>query len=140
MAKQIGPTFSSEVLAAGLGGLPITWVIGGTDEDITGRENLTTTQDSALQGVIDAHDPTKHLKNIIPTSDFIARFTNQEYAKLGNVRVTDAQATKVGVSKNWDVVITSDSVDLNKQKSQTIKADLVAAGILTQARADEIFS
>jgi hypothetical protein len=74
------------------------------------------------------------------TSDFIARFTNQEYAKLGNVRVTDAQQTKVGLSKNWDIVVMADTIELSKQKAQTLKADLVTAGVLTQTRADEIFS
>jgi hypothetical protein len=74
------------------------------------------------------------------TSDFIARFTNQEYAKLGNVRATDAQATKVGLSKNWDIVVLADIIELSNQKAQTLKADLVARGVLTQARADEIFS
>ena len=74
------------------------------------------------------------------TPDFLARFTNQEYAKLQNVRVTDAQASKVGVSKNFDIVIAGDVVDMTKQKTQNLKLDLVAANILTQARADEIFS
>jgi hypothetical protein len=78
--------------------------------------------------------------SISNNSDFIARFTNQEYAKLGNVRVTDAQATKVGLSKNWDIVVMSDTIELSNQKAQTLKADLVTAGVLTQARADEIFS
>ena len=74
------------------------------------------------------------------TSDFIARFTNQEYAKLGNVRATDAQATKVGLSKNWDIVVLADIIELSNQKAQTLKADLVARSVLTQVRADEIFS
>jgi hypothetical protein len=74
------------------------------------------------------------------TSDFIARFTNQEYAKLGNVFVTDMQATKVGLSKNWDIVVLADIIELSNQKAQTLKADLVARGVLTQIRADEIFS
>jgi hypothetical protein len=137
MAKQLGPTFGEETIAAGLGGLPFTW--GATDETISGRENLTDAQNSTLDQVIAAHDPTKHLKNIIPTTDFIARFTNQEYLAVGKQRAADIAANKVGYSKNWDIVVTSDMVDLNKQKSQTIKADLVAAGVLTQARADEIF-
>ena len=77
--------------------------------------------------------------SISNNSDFIARFTNQEYAKLGNVRVTDAQANKVGISKNWDIVVLADTIELSNQKAQTLKADLVTAGVLTQARADEIF-
>lgn len=137
MAKQLGPTFGDETIAAGLGGLPFSW--GATDETITGRENLTSAQNTTLDNVIAAHDPSKHLKNVIPTTDFIARFTNAEYRTLCKVRQDDIAANKVGYSKNWDIVIANDAVDLNKQKSQTIKNDLVAAGVLTQARADEIF-
>ena len=137
MAKQLGPTFGDEVIAAGLGGLPLTW--GDTDETITGRESLTPEQNTTLDNVVAAHDPTKHRKNVIPTSDFIARFTNQEYVAVGKQRTADIAANKVGYSKNWDIVVTEDEVDLNKQKTQKIKEDLVAAGVLTQARADEIF-
>jgi len=57
MAKQLGPTFSDEIIAAGLGGLPFAW--GATDDDITGRDALTDTQNTTLDGVIAAHDPTK---------------------------------------------------------------------------------
>ena len=64
--KALGPTFGEEVIEAGLGGLPFAW--GATDETITGRENLTAGQNAALDEVIAAHDPTKHLKNVIPTS------------------------------------------------------------------------
>lgn len=138
MAKNLGPTFGHEVEAAGLGGLPFTW--GATDETIQGRENLTPAQNTTLDGVVAAHNPDAHLKNIIPTTDFIARFTNQEYAAVFKQRATDINNNKVGYSKNWDIVVTDDMVDLNKQKSQKIKEDLVAAGVITQARADEIFS
>jgi hypothetical protein len=138
MAKNLGPTFGQETIDAGLGGLPFSW--GATSDDIYGRENLTTAQNTTLDGVITAHDPTKHMKNVIPTTDFIARFTNNEYAAIGKQRITDVNNNKVGYSKNWDIVMTSDMVDLNKQKSQKIKEDLVAAGVITQARADEIFS
>lgn len=97
-----------------------------------------------LQWVEDGGVPDPYIKpakvSIANNADFIARFTNQEYAKLGNLRVVDAQATKVGISKNWDIVVLSDVIELSNQKAQTLKADLVAAGVLTQARADEIFS
>ena len=138
MAKQLGPTFGDEVIAAGLGGLPFAW--GDTDESITGRENLTAAQNTTLDGVVAAHDPTKKLKNIIPTTDWVARCTNQEYLAVCKQRAADIAASKVGYSKNWDIVATSDSVNLNQQKVQRIRDDLVAAGVITAARADEIFS
>jgi len=138
MAKDLGPTFGQETIDAGLGGLPFSW--GATSDDIFGRENLTTEQNTTLDEVIEAHDPTAVPKSIIPTDDFIARFTNQEYLAVCKQRATDIAANKVGYSKNWDVVVVSDQVNLAQQKVQKIKTDLVAAGVLTQARADEIFS
>jgi hypothetical protein len=138
MAKDLGPTFGQETVDAGLGGLPFSW--GATSDEIYGRENLDTEQNTTLDEVIEAHDPTEQPKNIIPTDDFIARFTNQEYLAVCKQRATDIAANKVGYSKNWDVVVVSDQVNLAHQKVQKIKTDLVAAGVLTQARADEIFS
>lgn len=90
-------------------------------------------------GVPDPYIPPPKV-TVENTAEFIARFTNQEYAKLQNVRVADAQASKVGLSKNWDIVVLADTIELSNQKARTLKADLVAAGVLTQARADEIFS
>jgi hypothetical protein len=137
MAKQLGPTFGNEVIAAGLGGLPFAW--GDTDETITGRENLTTTQNSTLDSVVAAHDPARKPPSIVGTSDFIARWTNAEYLALEKKRRDDVAANKVGNAKNWDVVVADDEIDMNKQKVQNLKADLVTDGVLTQQRADEIF-
>ena len=70
------------------------------------------------------------------TSDFVARWTNAEYLALEKKRTTDNGST----AKNWDIITTSDYIDINRKKVQSVKADLVADGILTQARADEIFA
>lgn len=137
MTKQLGPTFGNEVMAAGLGGKPFGW--GDTDDSITGRENLSPADNTTLDGVVTAHDPAKKHKNIIPTTEFIARWTNAEYLALEKKRAADITANKVGNAKNWDVVVTEDNIDMNKQKFQNLKADLVTDGILTQARADAIF-
>ena len=137
MTKQLGPTFGNEVIGAGLGGLPISW--GATDDDISGRENLTTEQNTTLDGVVAAHNPDKKLPSKVNTSDFIARWTNAEYLALEKKRAADITANKVGNAKNWDIVVADDVIDMNRQKVQTLKADLVADGILTQARADVIF-
>lgn len=77
--------------------------------------------------------------SIIWTADFIARWTNAEYLLLEAKRRDDITSNKVGNAKNWDQVIAGDVVDTTKQKVQTLKADLVTDGILTQARADAIF-
>ena len=137
MTKQLGPTFGNEVVAAGLGGLPFSW--GDTDDSIAGRENLSAADNTTLDGVVAAHNPAKKLPSIVGTSDFIARWTNAEYLALEKKRRDDIAANKVGNAKNWDVVIGDPDIDMNKQKVQNLKADLVADGILTQARADEIF-
>jgi hypothetical protein len=133
VAKQLGPTFGDEVIAAGLGGLPFSW--GATDDTIIGRENLTTEQNTTLDGVVAAHDPTAKRKNIVNTSDFVARWTNAEYLLLSKQRTLD----NGHIAKTWDIVFAETDVDLNKQKAQNLKTTLVQDGILTQTRADAIF-
>ena len=82
------------------------------------------------------HDPN----DILLTDEFIRRWTNQEYLALEKQRAADIAANKVGNAKNWDIVMAVDTMRLSSQKVTTLKADLVANGILTQARADAIFS
>lgn len=71
-----------------------------------------------------------------PTGDFIARWTNAEYLALQKRRTTDNGK----MAKDWDNVTSDGAINMNKKKTQTLKTNLVADGILTQARADEIFS
>lgn len=78
-------------------------------------------------------------KSIISPGDFVARFTNAEYLALEKKRRDDIAANNVGNAKNWDIVV-GGLVNMNKKKVQTLKTDLVADGVLTQIRADEIFS
>lgn len=70
------------------------------------------------------------------TGDFIARWTNAEYLALQKRRTTDNGK----MAKDWDNVTSDPQINMNKKKTQTLKSNLVADGILTQARADEIFS
>lgn len=74
-------------------------------------------------------------KATLASIDFIGRFTNAEY------RAATAAAWRqtAGNAKNWDVVMFDPVVDMNKKKVGTLKTSLVTDGILTQARADEIF-
>ena len=55
---KIGPTFSTELRAAGLGDVVKTWRSDGTIFDV---DKLTATQKRTLDGVLKAHDPTKEL-------------------------------------------------------------------------------
>jgi hypothetical protein len=75
-------------------------------------------------------------KTTLASSEFIGRFTNAEYraATATTWRQTGGNA------KNWDVVVFDATINMNKKKCTTLKTALVTDGILTQARADEIFS
>jgi len=73
---------------------------------------------------------------LVPTGDFIARWSNAEYKALQLRRTSDNGK----MAKDWDNVTSDTAINMNKKKTQTLKSSLVADGILTAARADEIFS
>ncbi len=56
---MFGSDFGDKLIAAGLGGLPISW---GDDGSIEGRENLTPEQNAALDAVIAAYNPVEGLR------------------------------------------------------------------------------
>jgi hypothetical protein len=64
MTTRIGPTFASELAAAGLAGLPICWSDDGTVEY---GAAMTADQIAAAEAVLAAHDPTKPLPPPPPT-------------------------------------------------------------------------
>jgi hypothetical protein len=68
MAKQLGPTFGDEIIAAGIGGLPLTW--RDTDETIEGRAN-NSAQNTTLDGVVAARQSNQLQNTLLPT---LARF------------------------------------------------------------------
>jgi hypothetical protein len=102
------------------------------------KPEATPEQIAAADNVI-ATIPVETLDPGVECSEFIARFTNQEYLALEKKRRDDIAASKIGNAKNWDIVIAESSIDMNAKKTKSLKADLVADGVLTQARADEIF-
>jgi hypothetical protein len=98
-------------------------------------------QPSATQPQIDAGNNVIatipiEIKSTVAAADFIGRFTNAEYraATATTWRQTGGNA------KNFDVVVFDPAINFNKKKVTTLKTSLVTDGILTQARADEIFS
>lgn len=97
-------------------------------------ENATQAQIDAGNNVI-ATIPIDPLNTALPTPEFIGRFTNQEY----RAAMATAWRQTAGNAKNWDVVVFEPAINMNKKKAQTLKTSLVADGILTQPRADEIF-
>jgi len=74
--------------------------------------------------------------DVLLTDEFISRWTNAEYRLLQDRRMADNG--KMG--KDWDVTTAGSCIPVHKQRTQSLKADLVSAGVLTQARADAIFS
>ena len=112
--------------------------VGQADDRATWKwvpaENATSAQIDAGNNVV-ATIPIETKAIALATPDFIGRFTNAEY------RAATAAAWRgtAGNAKNWDVVVFEPSINCNKKKVDTLKTSLVADGILTQARADEIF-
>jgi hypothetical protein len=102
-----------------------TWVpgAGATQPQIDAGNNVVATIPINTLGTV-------------ATGDFIARFTNAEYKALQLRRTTDNGK----MAKDWDNVTSGPTINMNKKKTQTLKSSLVADGILTQARADEIFA
>lgn len=60
-ADVIGPSFPSELQAAGLMGLPFSWVPDGT---IQYGPTITQTQRTAIEAVKAAHNPTTPVTNV----------------------------------------------------------------------------
>ena len=131
-----GPTFGDELQDAGLGGIPISW----SAYEIFGREDLTAEQNTELDAVIAAHDPTKQRKSICTADEFVSRWTNQEYLSLLKYRANQIAQNKIGEAKRWDELCGGDVIDLNKKKAITLRDNLVTAGVITAARADVIFA
>jgi predicted extracellular nuclease len=102
-----------------------TWVPGA---------NATQPQIDAGNNVV-ATIPVE-TKATMSTADFIGRFTNAEY----RAATATTWRQTAGNAKNWDVVVFEPSINMNKKKVTTLKDSLVTDGILTQARADEIFA
>ena len=76
------------------------------------------------------------VKPEVETGEMISRWTNAEFRLLQDRRMSDNG--KLG--KDWETITSDPIVLLTKQKVQNMKADLVAAGVLTAERADIIFS
>lgn len=95
-------------------------------------------QIAAANNVIATINPV--VANVIPFDTFIMRWADAEYALLMQRRATAIGAGNVTLVKQWDSAVANGQVDLNTPVAQNFKATIVSAGILTQARADVIFS
>lgn len=79
MTKALGSTFGDEVIAAGLGGLPISW--GPTSEDII-SDQLTVDEAATLAAVVAAHNPDAPLPESVMSQDLMAQFTAADAAAI----------------------------------------------------------
>jgi hypothetical protein len=118
---------------------PVTGTSVGKEDDRatwawTPGTNATQAQIDAGNNVV-ATIPVE-IKSTLATPEWIGRFTNAEY----RAATATTWRQTAGNAKNWDVVVFEPSINLNKKKVTTLKTSLVTDGILTQARADEIFS
>jgi hypothetical protein len=125
--------------------LPVCPILGTTVIDPNNRSTWSYVANaSATQPQKDAADnviatiPMDPLGPLEP-GEFITRFTNAEYLLLEQKKQTEIEASDASLSRIWDIVIGSNNLNMNSANAQTLKADLVAGGILTQPRADEIF-
>jgi hypothetical protein len=116
----------------------VSVTIGNADDRATWTyipaPEATPAQIAAADNVIATIPNTEYSEPV--AAEFIARFTNAEYRAATAV----AWRGTGGNAKNWDVVVFDSPIRMTKKKVQTLKTDLVTAGVLTQARADEIFS
>lgn len=77
---------------------------------------------------------------IILAADFISRFTDEEYSNIQKAALAQMQVGIATLQKWIDVATTDGYIDLNREATNEAKQALVAANLLTQERADIIFS
>jgi hypothetical protein len=115
----------------------ISCTVGKSDDRSTWsyepEAQATAPQKAAADNVI-ATIPIE-TPSTLATVEWIGRFTNAEY----RAATAAAWRSTAGNAKNWDVVAFADSVNMGKKSTVTLRDSLVTDGILTQARADEIF-
>lgn len=135
-------TLGNAIISAGC---PIKSVSVGKANDRTTwkfepADNVTQAQIDAGTNVIATIDPV--VLSIIPFPEFISRWTLTEYSNLMKGRATAITNNSAAMSlvKNWDIAASTGLINLNAQAAQNFKASIVSAGILTQQRADVIFS
>jgi hypothetical protein len=79
--SAFGPTFGSELAAAGVAGLPFSWLADGTIVD----QGLTPEQLAQVQAVVAAHDPSRR-----PTRCATGKQLAEALGDLGKLAAWDA--------------------------------------------------
>ena len=82
MTQMIGPSFLSEIEAAGLAGLPFAWAAEG----VTYGDDLTPEQRAAIEAVVAAHDPDSPAPTVLqPITRRQLRLTLLAHDLLGSI-------------------------------------------------------
>jgi len=114
-----------------------TWHIDFTDE-------ATPAHRTAALAAIQSFDPSAPANNpvFVPTSVILGRLTEPEYTAIMQAASSQLAAGNGQLAHWLDMARTSTppGVSLHKKATVDAKAALVAAGLLTAARADEVLS
>jgi hypothetical protein len=133
-------TLNDAIVAAGCP--TISTSVGKPDDRATWSfvpgANATQPQIDAGNNVI-ATIPITPLTTVSP-GGLILRFTNAEYKATLDYHTSSLAAGTIGPKKTWDTMMGQGSVNMNDRTVKSVKNGLVSAGVLTQARADVIFS
>jgi hypothetical protein len=95
--------------------------------------NATQAQIAAANNIM-ATIPAESIGEV-PKEEWLSRWTNAEYLAIEKRRSSDNGRT----AKTWDIVTASNVIDMSKRKVIALRDDLIAAGIISAARAAEIF-
>lgn len=116
-------------------------VVGKSDDRATWSfvpgANATQPQIDAGNNVI-ATIPIDPLSVVSP-GGLVLRFTNAEYKATLDYHTSSLAAGTIGPKKTWDAMMGEATINMNVRTVNSVKNGLVSAGVLTQARADEIF-
>lgn len=131
MSTIIGPTFASELVAAGMSGTPCSWSPDGTYN----IAQLTAAQQQTFHEVLAAHDPARQLSAVLTYLQFRALFTAAENqaimaAAQSNHAVLDWLLRAVGAGE----------IDLGDPQVKAGLDALAAAGLITSARETSILA
>jgi hypothetical protein len=96
----------------------------------------TTERDTFVDGKLVKYEPPIALQSsMIDGADFLARVTDEEYQAI-----IAATGTSVQIARWVELLRLRGQIDVSGTTAQAAKTGLVAAGLLSQRRANAIFS
>lgn len=128
---KIGPTFGSDLEAAGLAGAPCSWSADGTYN----IAQMSAAQQQVFLQVLAAHDPTKQMPAVLSYLQFRALFT-----------ATENQAIMVAAQTNHAVLdwllqaVGASAINLGDPRVKAGLDALAAAGLVSSARETAILA